>query len=565
MKLIAFFLCMSTLVFGQNQYPKDYFRSPLDIPLQLSGNFGELRPNHFHSGFDFKTQKKEGFSVYAAAEGYVSRIKIAVNGYGKAIYITHPNGYTTVYGHLQSGVGAVEKRIKVEQYLAKAYEIDVYLPANELQVQKGDLIALSGNTGGSDGPHLHFEIRDTASEKIINPMFFGFDSVITDSKRPMLSNLIVYPLGKNTVVNQSQRPVAVAISQQDDGSYIAEKVLVNGQIGFGITTFDYDDVSWNGNGIYKVQTFKNGKLDFQYQFDTFSFDETRYVNALIDYGRYKKTGQRVQKLFAEKPYPLSIVKPGTQNGVLEIASNITQNYKIEIADYSQNITRIFIPIEYSPMTVKVAEEPVTSKYWVKADKESVFALENVSVTIPPKAFLKDFKMDFEVKNGIAFIHDDVEPAFANMTITFEDSLASESERQRMFIGTIDGKKTYYNYTKRYKNSFTTYTKYLGTYKLFRDSMPPKIKSDKRIGGQWISQQKELRFTVSDDLSGIKTWEGYLNGQWILLEYEPKTKKLVHQFDDGIVAEGKNDLKIVITDNVGNSTIFETQFFRSQKL
>ena len=468
-------------------------------------------------------------------------------------------------GHLQSGVGAVEKRIKAEQYQAKSYEIDVYLPANELQVQKGDVIALSGNTGGSDGPHLHFEIRDTASEKIINPMFFGFDSVITDSKRPMLSNLIVYPLGKNTVVNQSQRPVAVAISQQDDGSYIAEKVMVNGTVGFGITAFDYDDVSWNGNGIYKVQTFKNGKLDFQYQFDTFSFDETRYVNALIDYGRYKKTGQRVQKLFAEKPYPLSIIQHGTQNGVLEIASNITQNYKIEIADYSQNITRVFIPIEYSPMTVKVSEEPVTAKYWVKADKESVFALENVTVTIPPKAFLKDFKMDFEVKNGIAYLHDDVEPAFANLTITFEDSLTTESERQRMFIGTVDGKKTYYNYTKRHKNSFTTYTKYLGTYKLFKDSMPPKIKSDKRIGGQWISQQKELRFTVSDDLSGIKTWEGYLNGQWILLEYEPKTKKLVHHFDDGIVVEGKNDLKIVITDNVGNSTIFETQFFRSQKL
>jgi len=367
------------------------------------------------------------------------------------------------------------------------------------------------------------------------------------------------------VVNQSQRPVAVAISQQDDGSYIAEKVLVNGTVGFGITAFDYDDVSWNGNGIYKVQTFKNGKLDFQYQFDTFSFDETRYVNALIDYGRYKKTGQRVQKLFAEKPYPLSIIQHGTQNGVLEIASNITQNYKIEIADYSQNITRVFIPIEYSPMTVKVTEEPVTAKYWVKADKESVFALENVTVTIPPKAFLKDFKMDFEVKNGIAYLHDDVEPAFANLTITFEDSLATESERQRMFIGTVDGKRTYYNYTKRYKNSFTTYTKYLGTYKLFKDSMPPKIKSDKRIGGQWISQQKELRFTVSDDLSGIKTWEGYLNGQWILLEYEPKTKKLVHHFDDGIVVEGKNDLKIVITDNVGNSTIFETQFFSSQKL
>ncbi|MBP6556775.1 MAG: M23 family metallopeptidase [Flavobacterium sp.] len=564
MKYIWLFCCYSALVLGQNQYPKDYFRSPLDIQLQLSGNFGELRPNHFHSGFDFKTQKKEGLTVYAVADGYVSRIKIAENGYGKAIYITHPNGYTSVYGHLQSGFGEVEKLIISEQYKAKSYEIDVNFSPNDLLVKKNDIIAISGNTGGSDGPHLHFEIRDTQSEKIINPMYFGFDTELKDSKRPILNNLMVYPLDNNSVVNQSKRPIAVSISQQTDGSYLAEKVIVSGKIGFGITTIDYDDVSWNANGIFRVQTSLNGKTDFRYQFDTFSFDETRYVNALIDYGRYKKTGQRVQKLFAENLYPLSIIQNGNTNGIISVTSNVNQNYKIEIADFSENLTRVFVPIEYAPMAVKVAEEPITSKYWVKTSKENIFSLENVTVTIPPNAFLKDFKMDFEVKNGLLHLHDDVEPAFANMTITFEDSLSSEKDRKRMFIGSVDGKKIHYYNTKRYKNSFTAYSKYLGDYKLFKDSMPPKIKIDKKIGGQWISQQTELQFTISDDLSGIKTYEGTLNGKWILLEYEPKTKKLIHHFSDGIVAEGKNDLKVVVTDNVGNSTIFETQFFRSQK-
>ena len=564
MRFFCFVFIFSIYAFGQTQYPKDYFRSPLDIPLQLSGNFGELRPNHIHAGFDFKTQQKEGLFVYASADGYVSRIKISEVGYGKAIYITHPNGYTTVYGHLQSGYGEIEKTIKKEQYKAKSYEIDIPLYPNDLVIKKGDIIAFSGNTGGSDGPHLHFEIRDTQSEKIINPMYFGFDTVITDSKRPAINSLWVYPLDENSIVNQSKRPISVNLSLQEDGTYLAEKISATGKIGFGITTFDYDNVSWNSNGIFRVQTYLNGKTDFSYQFDTFAFDETRLINVLIDYERYKKLGQRVQKLFMKTPFPLSIIKTGSNNGVISVSSNITQNYRIEVADFSENIAKIFIPIQYSSLPAKVAEVPVTSKYLVKAKKENIFSLDNVTVNFPANTFYDDFYMNFEVKKGELKLHEDIVPAFTNFSITFDDSIAPQKDREKMFIGLINGKKISYYNTKRYKNSFTIYSKYLGDYKLIKDGKPPKIKSDKRIGGKWISNLNELQFSISDGLSGIKNYDGYLNGKWILLEYESKTKKLIHRFSDGIVAEGKNDLKIVVTDNVGNSTIFETQFFRSQK-
>ena len=564
MRNFCFVFLFSISVFGQTQYPKDYFRSPLDIPIQLSGNFGELRPNHIHSGFDCKTQQIEGLNVYATADGYVSRIKISEDGYGKAIYVTHPNGYTTVYGHLQSGYREIEKTIKNEQYKAKSYEIDITLDPNDLVVKKGDIIAFSGNTGGSDGPHLHFEIRDTKSEKIINPMYFGFDTVITDTKRPAISSLWVYPLGDDSIVNESKRPISVNLSLQDDGTYLAEKISATGKIGFGITTFDYDDVSWNSNGIFRVATFLNGKNDFGYQFDTFAFDETRLVNALIDYGRYKKLGQRVQKLFMQNPYSLSIIKPSSNNGVIKVSSNITQNYRIEVADFSENIAKIFIPIQYSSMAAKVDEVPVTSKYFVKAKKENIFSLDNVTVNFPANTFYDDFYMNFDVKKQTVKLHEDIIPAFSNFSITFEDTITLQKDREKMFIGLVNEKKISFYNTKRYKNLFTIYTKYLGEYKLIKDGKPPKIKAQKRIGGKWISDLNELRFMISDESSGIKSYDGYLNGKWILLEYDSKTKKLIHHFSDGIVDEGKNDLKIVITDNVGNSTIFETHFFRSQK-
>ncbi|WP_293893831.1 M23 family metallopeptidase [Flavobacterium sp.] len=564
MRNFCFIFLFSFSIFGQVQYPKDYFRSPLDIPMQLSGNFGELRFNHIHSGFDCKTQQKEGLKVYAAADGYISRIKISEGGYGKAIYISHPNGYTTVYGHLQSGYGEIEKYIKSAQYKVKSYEIDIALNPNDVVVTKGDIIAVSGNTGGSDGPHLHFEIRDTQSEKIINPMYFGFDAVITDSKRPIINSLWVYPLNGNSIVNESKRPISVNLSLQDDGSYLAEKISATGTIGFGITTSDYDDVSWNANGIFRVQTYLNGKTDFGYQFDTFAFDETRLVNMLIDYGRYKKQGQRVQKLFMKNPYPLSIIKSGSNNGIITVPGNVFQSYRIEIADFSENITKIFIPIQYSPLPANVSEVPITSKYFVKAKNENIFSLENVTVNFPANTFYDDFYMDFGVKKGTVKLHEDIVPAFSNFSITFEDSITPQEDREKMFIGLTSEKRISYYNTKRYKNSFTIYTKYLGEYKLLKDGVPPRIKSDKHIGGKWISDIDELKFTISDALSGIKSYDGYLNGKWILLEYEPKTKKLIHRFSDGIVAEGKNDLKIVITDNVGNSTIFETHFFRSQK-
>jgi len=561
MRFLIIFLIFYTPIFSQTNYPKD-FRPPLDIPMQLSGNFGELRPNHFHAGLDFKTQQKEGFPVYAVGDGYISRIKISTYGYGKAIYITHPNGYTSVYGHLQKGYGKVADYIKSESYKQQAFEIEVFPKPEELPVKKGDIIAISGNTGGSEGPHLHFEIRDTKSEKILNPLYFGFDAKMPDTKKPIISSLIVYPVDDKTIVNQSRRPVAVNLSLQPDGTYISEKVKASGRIGFGITAVDQDNVSYNNNGVFKVQSYVNGNPSFGYQFDTFAFDEGRYVNALIDFSRYKKTHLRVQKLFMKNPYALSLIRSDASNGVIEMVPNLSQLCRIEVSDFAQNTTTILIPIDCSEETATVPEEPLKTPYLVKANTDNSFEKGNWSVFFPAHTFYEDFYLNFDVNDSVMTVHDDLVPVHSNFTVTVTDPAPTNPEKT--FIASIEGKRRGYNPTKFKNNTFTTYTKNLGGFVLAKDTIAPKITIAKPIEGKWLTKEKAIVLRISDNLSGIKSYNGYINGNWVLFEYDNKTQKITHFFDDALLAEGKNDLKVTVSDNLGNSAIFETSFFRSQK-
>ena len=563
MKIIysfLFFYAFTTV--AQITYPKDYFRSPLDIPMQLSGNFGEFRPNHFHAGFDFKTMQKEGLNIYAVADGYVSRIKISTVGNGKTIYINHPNGFTSVYAHLQRSLGKIEEYIKKAHYKEQAYEIELFPSPTDLIVKKGDVIALSGNTGGSEGPHLHFEFRDTQTEKVINPYFFGFDSFMKDTKKPQISSLVVYPINENSVVNQSKRPVNLNLSLMADGSYLSQKVLAKGKIGFGIQSYDVFDFSYDKYGLFKVQTYLNGSPSFGYQLDTFSFDETKYINAFIDFYKYKKTKQRIQKLFMQNPYPLSIIRSDLSYGIIEVASNFTNLYRIEVSDFYGNTTAISIPIQYAVDEAKITEEVVKTPYLLKAKTDSNFEKDNGSVFFPAGTFYDDFYLDFDVKDNVMTVHNDLVAVNNAFQVTIIDSSAVNDEKT--FIASLKENKLSYNSTKRKENTFTTYTKKLGKFILAKDTIAPKISIAKPIDGKWLSNQKTVQLTISDALSGIKSYNGFLNGKWILFEYENKTNTITHYFDDGIVAEGKNDLKVVVTDNVGNSTIFETQFFRSQK-
>lgn len=555
--LLLFF---SIQITGQENYPTDAFRSPLDIPLILAGTFGELRSNHFHSGIDIKTQQRQGLPIYAIGDGTVTRIRISLWGYGKAIYVAHPNGYTSVYAHLQKFSPEIEAYIKKIQYQKKAYEVEVFPDYGEVKIQKGDVIAYTGNTGGSSGPHLHFEIRSSVSEKPVNPLLYGLE--IRDATNPTLLTLHGYPLSKDAQVNQGNGRVRINFSKQKDGTFLADKVYAIGTIGLGFSAFDRQDLAANKNGVYGVRQLVNGKVYTDYDFDTFSFTETRYINTLIDYAYFGKYRQRIQRCFKVPGNRLSIYNTLHNDGKIVVREGLTYLVEILLTDLEGNSTKVVVPIEGKRQGLKNVREANKTDNYVIAKKPNNYDLGAAKVYFPANTFYEDFYIDLEKGNDTVTIHNNQVPAHRNFTITFDTSKYSTEERKRFFIARLD-QKLRPSHISTYKRgtTFTARTRYLGTYTLATDTLAPKIRAKNFKEKQWLNNYRYLSLRISDDLSGVNTYSATLNGDWILMEYEPKTNTLTYNFDDKILDKKQYKLKVVVTDNVGNSSTFTSTFYR----
>lgn len=552
-----FILFASSFVFAQ--YPRDYFRSPLEIPLNVSGTFGELRTNHFHSGIDIRTNEQEGLPVYATADGYVARIKVSVFGYGKALYIAHPNGYTTVYAHLQRYADKIENYIKKMQYSQKKYEVEAYLTPDILQLKSGDVIAYTGNTGGSAGPHLHYEIRDTQSEKIINPMAFGLNKLIKDDKKPEIQSVIVYPLNDSTFVNKGNTPIALTLLKQPDGTLLANKVSTNGTIGFALNSFDLLTNFYNKNGIYKVQTFLNGSPYFNYTFDTFSFDESKHINYFLDFKKFKQIKQRFQKLFINEPFSLSIIQHNKKDGRIQVLPKTAYVYRIEVSDYHENKTIVTIPIEYKQVISSSTKKINQGKYFVKAKNEYNFELGQATIYLPPNTFYENFYLNADEKDGVLNLENNFEAFQGNMSVSFDISKLTPEEQKKAFVASLNGYIIDYNSSYRRGDALVAKVKSFGKYKVVLDTVPPRIYNPNFVEGSTISKLSTLSVSIVDALSGIDSFNAYVNGEWILMEYDYKTKKLVYNFSDGKVKPGINEIKIIVSDKLNNSTTFTSNF------
>ena len=556
---LVLLVCISTI--AQNKYPKDYFRSPLNIPLKLSGTFGELRNNHFHAGIDIKTNKRVGLPVYATADGYVSRIKVAIWGYGKVLYVRHNNGFTSVYAHLSRFEKSIQKYVKNIQYEKESYETgNIYPEDGEIFVKKGDIIAYSGRTGGFVAPHLHYEIRDTETEHIINPLFFGLK--VNDSIAPKIKRIMVYPIEIDSRVNRSIKKQSLGIKRDSLNAYRTNRISASGKIGFGLNVYDLLGKEFNKNGVFSIEMLVNGKRHYFHNLETFSFAESKYINLLIDYPYYKTYKNRIQKTFKENANKLSIYKDLIYDGIIDIKQGLNYRVEIIVKDFIGNTSSIKIPIIGVRSESLVSQQQDTTNYKIVKNKFHKFSKKGVTIAFPKNTFYEDIYLNFSVNDKQVNIHKPTIPLNKSFTISFDSTMYKKTELDKIYIANINNKKyPYYQNTRKKLDKIYTTTKTLGNYSLLIDNQYPKIYNCNFKDNDWTSRLQYLTIKISDSESGIKSYEAYIDNEWILMEYDVKKKKLSYNFNDKKLVGSKHIFKLVVYDNVGNTNTYQSTFYR----
>lgn len=559
-KVIFTFIILSiTLSFGQKKYPQNEFRNPLEFPIVLAGTFGELRTNHFHSGIDIKTKSVTGHKVYTAKEGYVSRIKVSLWGYGKAIYIRHPNGYTTVYGHLKKFSDKIETYIRKKQYQKKSFEIQLFPSSKELPIRKDELIAYSGNTGGSGGPHLHFEIRDTRTEKVINPLLFGYD--VKDNIKPVFGGLRAIPFGEQSAINNISAAQPIHTKKINSQLYVADEIKAIGKIGFSIKTHDLLNFAPNKNGVYSIEMFVNDTLAYHHNLETFAFDESKYINLLIDYPYYAKKRRKYQKTFIEPNNRLSIYKKHINKGFLNIKDQQKYTVEIVVKDVADNSITIRVPVKGNKTINPIIKKDTKTPYFIDRTKYTVFKEGLSELRFAKNTFYQNTYIDYKSTPTKITVHKPVLPLDRTYTLTyFTDSLSASQKKYAYFS---QKRKNYYSYVSTYKkeNKIYTNTKYLGDFYIRYDSINPKIYKPSFYKNQNISKHKTLSIYMRDGETGIKNYYATIDNKWILMEYEPKKNKLTFDLKDLKATQQKHSFKLKIEDLLGNTKTFESNFIK----
>jgi len=549
----SFFLLLASLSlisFGQTQ--SDWV-APVDIPVQLSGTFGEFRNNHFHAGLDIRTQGRQGLTVKSVQSGWVRRVRISVSGYGKALYIDHPDGTTSVYAHLKKFAPKIEAYVKEKQYQKESFTIQLFPKINELSVEAGEIIGYSGNTGGSYGPHLHFEMRETKGQLPINAMRYLLD--IEDSQRPQIQNFYLYT---NTGPFSSRNEFPLV--KKNDSVYTTAGISASGKVNVGLRLFDRQDRSYNKNGIYSASVRLNGIEYFSYQMDRMSFTDAKYINVLIDYQELAKSKRRIQRLVAHPEQKLSFLKNLTGTGELEIESGKSYQLLVEIKDYHQNTTTIEA---YLTGTSEKSTPNTDFENILDPSKDYLFDLEDKSVYFPKKSFFDPVDVKIEFQGDTLYVGKNKYPLRNTYEVKYKVPQGDSLTLAQSFLAFVNDKGNTGFFTNYEKEGFWQgKSKTLGSYFISRDSVAPTIKAVNFKSGQWLSNYSFLRFKISDDYSGLQKFRGEINGRWIRLEHEPKNNSLIYDFSDLEFEEALHELTIEAEDQVGNKTVFKRDFYRT---
>lgn len=523
-------------------YAQKYKNIPLYPPLkgslQVSGNFAEFRPNHFHAGVDLRTETIN-HPVYAVADGYVSRIKVSGDGYGNAIYLTIPQYKLKIlYGHLNKYCPELQAKVKQLQNRVQEFQIDMEFDSSFFPVKKGQVIAYSGNTGRSFGPHLHFEIRNLNDEPI-NPQLFNFK--IKDSKAPRITKIAIFPANDSSYVNNSNRPKYYIIN-----SYSLGKLpTVHGSIYFGVEAYDYLDNLNSRNAYYSTKIFLDNKLFYYSRFDSISYLHNRDVNSMLDYPKLLTKSWKIQRTYVAPNNELYHYVKVKNNGIVQFTDNNTHTITITIADIYGNATTFSFKVKSSTAKKKFY---INRNYTLlKYDTVNIFSANGIEIYFPKKSLFDNVKFKFMTNIGsnyspVYHIGNEQIPVKEPFIISLNASLIPENLKNKTVICRKNGKDIDAYKATISGNYASAFVYDFGNYYLDVDTTAPTIKL--------INKSGSLKFKVRDDMSGIADWTGFINGQWTIFGYDAKNNLIYYYFDTK-VKKGTNEAVLLVKDKVGN--------------
>jgi hypothetical protein len=545
------------------------FISPVKIPLLLSANFGELRIDHYHSGLDIKTQGTIGKEIVASADGFIYRISVSPGGFGKALYVRHASGYSSVYAHLDRFTPAIDEYVKTQQYEKKSFLVTLFPAREKFPVKQGEVIAYSGNSGSSAGPHLHYEIRKSESEIPVNPLLFDFGT--GDDIRPIIDRLAIYPINKYSFINSTQSIKKITVSGSQGNYYIPKdnEIVISGLAGFGIKAYDLLNDSYNKCAVYSIELRIDSIPVYKYIMDEFSFNESRYVNSHIDYETYMRENVYFERTFILPNDKLDNYKEAVNRGIFNFRDDTTHKVQIIIEDAHYNKSTLSFMVRSTKVKPGSPTRETDQNLKVMPyGRTNRFVSDNVSVTIPAGAlydtlnfFYKKNMGNSQMLSDVHEIHNKYTPVHKPITISIRPKNIPPKRESKMMVVhlTEDLKKNALNST--WKDGYlTAEATSFGNFFIGIDTVAPLISANGLISGADLSNKKEIKIKISDDFSGIKSYEPAIDGNWVLFEYDQKNNVIIHRFDEKrINKNSKHSLYLKVTDNKDNNSFYSCDF------
>jgi murein DD-endopeptidase MepM/ murein hydrolase activator NlpD len=548
---------------AQQTNQKPDFRAPMDLPIFLSGTFGELRSDHFHSGIDIRTQSVEGHPVFAIEDGFVNRVAVSAVGFGKAVYLSHPKtGHISVYAHLQKFNFEIGDYVKSQQYKNESFPVNLFPESNLLSVKKGDLIGFAGNSGSSGGPHLHFEIRDAATQEVLNPLEFGFKT--KDFIRPNINRLAVYPESNEARVNGRNVAAFLEVQGWGESHRIQDNAVVKafGEVSFGITTYDTHNDTPNKNGVYSIELFIDSVKVFGFKANRFSFDETRYINSMIDYGFLVRNKSRIIRTKIDPLNKLSLYEGMKGSGTFFVEKDKKYNAVYIVSDFHGNISKLpFVITGELPKINGTSATNDSTGDSVEAKNEHRVKSLNYEAIFPAEAFYRDEKIVHKAEKNTRFLSDIITignnqiPVHKNYRLAIKPNSNVISTEKLLIVRIEKDNNLSAIGGKPEKGMLAANTRSLGDFAITADTTKPLIKALNFKNGSIADTLKSLRIEISDDLSGIESIKPSLNGKWLLMDYDAKNKLLIYEIDERLII-GENIFKLIVTDKCNNLTSFE---------